>query len=297
MVDDKKDVPKTTAYESHVVKIITAVLDFVNPKIKTDRDQILQIAKQVGNFSNTIYNLTFETHNSTKIDKSNILANLNNISIDELQNITDSYISPNKSTVNWSRYLTLVFKNVTKTNKFNKTNDLILTSNSDLKYLKELAKFLLNTTTDEIELYIWWSVVEELIVHTTKLMRDLQHQYTQSLSKLESTVSRSLYCTAVVNDLMGMAVSHFVADPNFYDETKPHVVEMVGNIQTSFNTLLSDIDWMDATTKQLTLEKSVATKSLIGFPEWLLNRTALEEDFKNVRYLKIINQLLKLSHF
>lgn len=278
---------------------MTAVIKFLDPLITTHtfKDDILKAAKIVGNFSKTIYTLTFETHNSTDIDKSSIISNLNNIFLDDLQNMTDAYIFPNKSTINISRYLSIIYKNVPKSNKFDKSNDLILTSYSDIKYLKELSKFLLNTTTDEIELYIWWSVIEELIVHTTKSMRDLQQQYAQSISKLESTVSRSLYCTAVVNNLMGMAVAYFIADPNFYHETKPHVEEMVGNIEESFKMLLDESDWMDGTTRQLSLEKLDATKSLIGFPQWLLNRTALEEDFKNVSYIILNYYATRLKIF
>lgn len=268
---------------------MTAVITFIDPTIRVDLydKDILRTAKTVTNFSKTIFKMSADAENSTKSDKANILTDLIDISLDALQNLTDEHVAPKRSMINWSKYIASLFNDVTKS-KFNRTTDFILTSTSDLKYLTMLSDFLLNSTIDEIELYLWWSVVEELIVHTTKTMRDLQIQYSQSLTSLESSISRSLYCTGGVNQLMGMAVAYFVVDRKFLNATKPRVEEMLKNIQNSFNNLLSQIDWMDAKTKAMTLEKSNAMQSLIGFPEYLLNKTALELEFYDVSEVVLI---------
>lgn len=282
--DDQTDALET--YSSYVAEIMTSMITFIDPTIRVDLydKDILKTARVVTNFSKAIFKISADAENSTKPDKSNILTDLIDISIDELQELTDDYVAPKKSIINWTKYITVLFKDVTKL-KFNKSSDVVLTSTSDIKYLKMLSEFLINSTTDEIELYIWWSVVEELIVHTTKSMRDLQNQYSQSLTSLESTISRSLYCTGGVNQLMGMAVAYFVVNDRFLNETKPRVERMLKNIQVSFDNFLSQIDWMDAKTKKMTLQKSNAMKSLIGFPEWLLNKTALEQEFHDVSFL------------
>lgn len=293
-MDDQTDALET--YSSYVAEIMTSMITFIDPTIRVDLydKDILKTAKVVTNFSKTIFKMSADAENSTKPDKSNILTDLIDISIDDLQNLTDDYVAPKRSIINWTKYVSVLFKDLTKS-RFNKSSDFVLTSTSDLKYLRMLSEFLINSTTDEIELYIWWSVVEELIVHTTKSMRDLQVQYSQSLTSLESTVSRSLYCTGGVNQLMGMAVAYFVVDDRFLNETKPRVERMLKNIQESFDNFLSQIDWMDAKTKKMTLQKSNAMKSLIGFPEWLLNKTALEQEFHDVSIQAGISILSFLS--
>lgn len=77
-------------------------------------------------------------------------------------------------------------------------------------------------------------------------------------------------------------MSYLIVEENFMTETKPKVEQMIDNIRRSFNTLVHHATWMDWETKENTLRKSGKMKSLIGFPEWILNRTRLEDHYKGV---------------
>lgn len=57
---------------------------------------------------------------------------------------------------------------------------------------------------------------------------------------------------------------------------------MLNNIKSAFVGRVNDIPWMDKQTKEATLEKSKETISFIGFPEWLLNKGAVETYYGNV---------------
>lgn len=46
-------------------------------------------------------------------------------------------------------------------------------------------------------------------------------------------------------------------------------------------------NWIDAETKQRSLKKSRMMKSLIGFPEWILNKTQLEKHYEGVSKIDI----------
>lgn len=68
-----------------------------------------------------------------------------------------------------------------------------------------------------------FQVVEVMAVHTTTELRVLfQRAYEQSHSH-ETTPPRSLQCANAVNDLLGMAISYGIADPYFFNVTKPKV--------------------------------------------------------------------------
>lgn len=57
---------------------------------------------------------------------------------------------------------------------------------------------------------------------------------------------------------------------------------MLNDIKQAFTRRVNTISWMDKETKKVTLEKSKEMLSFIGFPEWLLDRRALEVHYGNV---------------
>lgn len=62
-----------------------------------------------------------------------------------------------------------------------------------------------------------------MAIHTTTELQALfQRAYEQSHS-LATTPPRSLQCANAVNDMLGMAISYGIADPYFFNVTKPKV--------------------------------------------------------------------------
>lgn len=60
--------------------------------------------------------------------------------------------------------------------------------------------------------------------------------------------------------------------------------EIVNNVKDAFGESVKDATWMDPDTKELVLEKSENLIGLIGFPDWLLNRTMLEDYYSTVSH-------------
>jgi predicted metalloendopeptidase len=203
----------------------------------------------------------------------------------EMQTKIDTAVAPLTPIPIFSKYLTLVFADF-KDVQFNQTKEKVLTSKSDMLYLTSLTETLANFTAARIELFIWWSVVEDLILHTTNDMRKLYYEYAVQMTSLEGGTTRSIYCSNGVNKMLGMAVSYAIVDNNFLNVTRPRVENMLSDIRVSFNRLVRDTTWMDWETKEKTLEKSMNMKSLIGFPDWLMNKTSIEEFYGGVSYLR-----------
>lgn len=210
------------------------------------------------------------------------MSSLLNINIDELQNATDRIIAP-KTLPIWNEYLSILFENVTNP-PMDYSSHLVLTSKPDVYYLEYLMSYVLELPENELELYIWWTIVEEMVLHTTSDIRKLHNEYAKSVTHLEGTTPRSLYCTSGVNQLMGMGVSYSIAKSNFLSETKPKVQTMIDNIRYAFDNIVYEINWMDSGTKCSTLEKSRAMRSLIGFPEWILEPEKLDEFYIGVEF-------------
>uniref|UniRef100_A0A182Q2Y9 Peptidase M13 C-terminal domain-containing protein n=1 Tax=Anopheles farauti TaxID=69004 RepID=A0A182Q2Y9_9DIPT len=199
----------------------------------------------------------------------------------DLQNITDTHLAPKDPLPIWEKLLATMFEGIPEA-QLNLQDEMILTSNADILYLKLLVDYLAITPLSHIELYIWWTVVEELILHTTMEVRKLYYDYYRTVSPSDGFSSRTLYCTGTVNRLVGMAVSYAISSDNFTRQTKPRVQEMLRHIRVAFESLVRDTTWMDWPTKQSTLRKSDAMRSLIGFPEWILDETKLEQHYSGV---------------
>lgn len=157
-----------------------------------------------------------------------------------------------------------------------------MTTSYEIEYLENVALLITNITMADLEFYIWWSVVEDLVIHTTTDIRKLYSEYAKKVTKLEGGISRSLYCTRGVNQMMGMAVSYALIDDHFLDVVQPKVANMLENIRESFNNLVRWTTWMDDRTKCSTLEKSLAMNSFIGSPDWLLQPGKLDEFYAGI---------------
>ncbi|XP_055715890.1 endothelin-converting enzyme 2 [Phlebotomus papatasi] len=288
-----------SAYGRYVSEVISAiVLDYKNTTLNEESvANILTAGKMIFNTTRILYQLNQAAENASKSKDTDPMNDIMNMGVSELQNSTDTYISPHEGIPLWEKYITLLFLDVPEVH-LDLEIDKLLTSSGDLLYLQTLVEFVANTSLAKIELYIWWAVVEELIIHTTTDMRNLHNQYAKSITSTEGSLSRSLYCANGVNQLMGMAVSYSIADRDFLKRTKPNVELMLMLIRTAFNDLVATTTWMDAQTKAATLEKSAAMRSLIGFPEWILEKATLLNFYKgiNVTNTTHLDNMMHILH-
>lgn len=136
--------------------------------------------------------LAEEAENVTKTDAAYATDELINLNIDDFQNATDQFIAP-KTLPIWRQYLSTVFKEIDPPADL--SSHLILSSRADLYYLQHLMQYILEIPKVELELYIWWTVVEEMVLHTTSDIRKLHNDYAKTITNLEGSTPRSLYCT------------------------------------------------------------------------------------------------------
>lgn len=214
--------------------------------------------------SREIYKFIDMAEEAAKAEDSNgTLSDLVYVKIAELQEIVDDGLTKANSFPVFEQYLTQILSGIPEA-QFEMDQDVILTSNADILYLKLALKFILKTPQMHLEMFVWWSVIEDLILYTTSSMRQLYFDYSKTITGVDGSISRSSYCTASVNKLMGFAVSYLIIEDNFMTQTKPKVEKMIENIRRSFNNLVNHATWMDWTTKESTLKKSQKMKSLIG---------------------------------
>lgn len=57
---------------------------------------------------------------------------------------------------------------------------------------------------------------------------------------------------------------------------------MVGYLKIAVKSLIDKADWMDGLTKQAAKRKLDAMRQFVGYPDWILNQTALDDYYQGV---------------
>lgn len=57
---------------------------------------------------------------------------------------------------------------------------------------------------------------------------------------------------------------------------------MINEVRSAFQKNLKKLDWMDEETRKLADEKADAISDMIGFPDYILNPSQLDEKYKDL---------------
>ena len=60
---------------------------------------------------------------------------------------------------------------------------------------------------------------------------------------------------------------------------------MVNNLREAFEEMLTDLDWMNKETIEVAKEKLHAMDVKIGYPDYILNATELDAEYKKVVFV------------
>ncbi|CAH2090137.1 unnamed protein product [Euphydryas editha] len=241
---------------------------------------IFLAANDYYNFSNDMYELEADNDTSSEDDE---YLNIPEYTVYEIQAHTDMIVKDNNGTAIpiWKRYVEGVFN--TSDVKLNFNTDKILVSDPDLMYMSLMAAYLSKASPVLIELYVWIKVVEVMAAHTTTELRILfQRSYEALQSRDSYTPSRTHQCVSAVNEMLGLAVSYAIADARFFYNTKPKIELMLNELKNALAHLVGQARWLDDDTKLATYQKIIQMKTLIGFPDWLLNAEKLEEYYQGI---------------
>jgi hypothetical protein len=238
----EEDDASLLAYNVFMQEVIFSIVKKVDSSLadKEVLQKIEQVIRVTIDISKNIYTLVDEAENASKLeDKDGNLSDLIYIKLNDIQSIIDADIAIEKRKNDVLKsYLTLMMEGVPEV-QFDMEEDLILTSNPDILYLKNVVKMIYDIEPIHIEAYLWWSIVEELILYTTSAMRHLYQDYTRIVTGLDASTSRQAHCTSSVNKLLGFAVSYLVVEKDFVTSMKPKVEEMLTNIRKSFDRIIS----------------------------------------------------------
>ncbi|XP_074114603.1 neprilysin-2-like [Cotesia typhae] len=149
-------------------------------------------------------------------------------------------------------------------------------------YFSKLEKVLANTPKRVLANYLTWKVIKKSAPYLNEGIQKLHQDYLTKVDKNFKILPRSKFCFEITNRFLWLSVNYLYVKEYFHDDVRENVVEMVKNIKNILINVLGSVDWLDEGTKEHAVQKVKEMKSLIGYPEKILNTENLEEYYENL---------------
>ncbi|KAI4495872.1 hypothetical protein M0802_008278 [Mischocyttarus mexicanus] len=130
--------------------------------------------------------------------------------------------------------------------------------------------------------YLVWQTVRSLTVFLSKPFRDAYKVLRKALVGSEGREEQWRYCVTDTNTQMGFAVGAMFVREVFHGKSKPMAEQMIEEIRRAFTKNLKNLQWMDAETRKSAEEKANAITDMIGFPDFILNPSDLDERYRDL---------------
>ncbi|XP_045509587.1 neprilysin-2 [Colias croceus] len=167
------------------------------------------------------------------------------------------------------------------------------------KYFSDL-EILLEKTPKRVQAnYVMWRVAGASVSYLTEELRRRQLAYVTALSGKTERESRWKECADTTSASMSIAVGALYIRKYFNENSKAKALEMVDDIRQQFSKTLSEVEWMDAMTRQAALDKAQAMAAHIAYPNELLDNNKLTEFYSGLEMStdKLMESVLNLTLF
>ncbi|XP_071109862.1 neprilysin-like isoform X2 [Haliotis cracherodii] len=181
----------------------------------------------------------------------------------------------------WLRYLSVIFGHVNIA--IDAVEEVVVYAPD---YLENMVKILHRWDKRVIFNYLVWRIMMNRVTNLPDKYRNVRKDYYKKILGSETERARWRDCATYVNDNMGNAVGRLFVEKHFDEDAKSIALEMIHNIRYSFYHVLEAADWMDETTRVVAREKADAIAEKIGYPEFILNDTALDLEYVDVEFYK-----------
>lgn len=152
-------------------------------------------------------------------------------------------------------------------------------------YFKELFKLIDGTDARTVANYVQWRSVFSRI---TSLSRRFLYRYldfARVTTGATSLTPRWDKCVNYVENSLYYATGRLFVNAHFQEDKKHMMEELIEGVRWAFIDMLEkENDWMDPPTKNRAVDKAHAVLAKVGYPEFILNDTYLNEELKQLSF-------------
>jgi len=134
-----------------------------------------------------------------------------------------------------------------------------------IEYFKNLNNVLTKISPNDLEHYLTFRELINMVTKTTSTMTDIFNQWDKILGGPDVPNPRWHKCTVITQKAFNAKVSQMYVAAHKGMETRSKTSKMIDNLKASFRKLLEAADWMDGDTKAIALEKLGKMETFDGF--------------------------------
>ncbi|XP_066596102.1 neprilysin-11-like isoform X2 [Prorops nasuta] len=136
----------------------------------------------------------------------------------------------------------------------------------DLGYLEHLVQVLKVTKSRTIANYIVWNFIRHNIKYSGKTLLSIEKKFNDKVYAGQlPEFKREFIC--LMNPNLDKAISLEYINRYFIKSNKDKAQKYIDHILKVFEDGLSKVDWMDPESRQISVEKVQAIKTLVGYPD------------------------------
>ena len=113
--------------------------------------------------------------------------------------------------------------------------------------------------------------------HLSQDFVDAQFELSKVTQGVKAQTERWKTCVSRTDSALGYLTGRAFVDHAFSPESLRSTLTMIGGIKDAFRANLPAVEWMDDPTRQAAHVKVDQNANMIGYPEWILNDTAVAE--------------------
>lgn len=187
---------------------------------------------------------------------------------------------------NWTIYFKEVFAKIDR--QITPEEPIIVYSLDYLTSLNSIIKEKLKTDEGKnlLNNYLIWQILKNFNMALSKEYREVDNILQKALTGADIREERWRECITDVDNVLGFAVGAQFVNETFDRGTKPQAENMIKLITEAFKRGLVEADWMDDMTREEAEKKAEKITNMIGFPDYIINNTALEEKYHELNVLE-----------
>ncbi|XP_062438220.1 neprilysin [Rhea pennata] len=260
-----------SAYVDFMISVAKLILQERN--IPFNESKISEEMKRVMDLEKEIANATTKAE-----DRNDPILLYNKMTLAQLQN--NFSVEINHKVFNWSKFINAIMSTVEI--YVENTEHVVV---YDPEYLIRLKSILNKYTPREIQNYMTWRFVMDLVNSLSQNYKDTRNAFRKALYGTTSETAVWRRCANYVNGNMENAVGRLYVEAAFAGESKHVVQEMIADIREVFIKTLDELTWMDVETKKKAEQKATAIRERIGYPDEILTDSSkLDSEYQELNY-------------
>eukprot|EP00056_Hartaetosiga_gracilis_P003946 m.69702 g.69702 ORF g.69702 m.69702 type:complete len:714 (-) comp11642_c0_seq1:102-2243(-) len=136
--------------------------------------------------------------------------------------------------------------------------------------------------TSDVNSYLQFRLIHRFVSQLDETANDIHLKLQQALYGSSSLPPQWEICVNAVDNALGFELGRFYVEKYFTEAAKNKIDSMIESIRSAFLSRLSDVQWMDAPTRDVAKGKANAVVQKIGYPEFIMNNKELKKYYEHV---------------